>query len=68
VLAFRTGEWLAQQQPIGFNKHGRKAKSLFRSGFDYLRRIFLNLEQYTDEFSQTLDFVNPALYANSALC
>jgi hypothetical protein len=55
---FRTGEWLAQQNPIVLKKHGRPAKSLFRSGFDYLRRIFLNLEQYTDAFSHTLDFLS----------
>jgi Transposase DDE domain len=44
--AFRTGEWLATQTPIVLKKHGRKAKSIFRFGFDYLRRVLLNLEQY----------------------
>lgn len=33
------GEWLARQKPLPLKKHGRKAVSLFRHGFDYLRRI-----------------------------
>jgi hypothetical protein len=56
--AFRTGEWLATQQAIPLKKHGRKAKSLFRYGLDHLRRILLNLEQFTDEFLQVLRFLS----------
>ena len=56
--AFRVGEWLAQQNPIVLKKHGRKAKSIFRYGFDHLRRMLLNLEQYTDEFFQALRFLS----------
>jgi hypothetical protein len=56
--AFRTGEWLAQQKPIKLKKHGRKAKSIFRYGFDYLRRILLNLESLTDEFFHSIHFLS----------
>jgi hypothetical protein len=56
--AYRTGEWLSQHNPIKIKKHGRKAKSVFRCGFDYLRRIFLNLEQYELEFRYTLQFLS----------
>ena len=56
--AFRTGEWLATQTPIVLKKHGRKLKSIFRTSLDYLRRIFLNLEQYIDEFSHALNFLS----------
>ena len=38
------GEWLAQQKPIKIKKHGRLAKSIFRYGFDKLRRVFTNFE------------------------
>ena len=44
--AHLVGEWLAQAEPLRINKvkkHGRKAKSLFRHGLDYLRRILCNL-------------------------
>jgi hypothetical protein len=37
------GEWLSQQKPLVTKKHGRLAKSIFRYGFDHLRRILCNL-------------------------
>jgi hypothetical protein len=40
--AMRTGLWLQQWQPLALKKHGRRAKSLFRSGLDYLRHLVLN--------------------------
>lgn len=36
------GVWLARVNPIKVKKHGRLAKSIFRHGFDYLRRILCN--------------------------
>jgi hypothetical protein len=56
--AYRTGQWLSQTKPILIKKHGRKAKSTFRYGFDYLRRIVLNLEQYQPDFRLTLQFLS----------
>jgi hypothetical protein len=37
------GEWLTRQRPLKLKKHGRKARSIFRHGFDHLRRILCNL-------------------------
>jgi hypothetical protein len=37
------GEWLTHEQPLKIKKHGRKAVSIFRHGFDHLRRILCNL-------------------------
>lgn len=37
------GEWLTPQQPLKIKKHGRLAMSIFRHGFDHLRRILCNL-------------------------
>lgn len=46
ALAFccchKLGEWLHQQKALPLKKHGRKPKSLFRRGFDYLRRLIVN--------------------------
>lgn len=56
--AFRTGYWLAQHKPIKIRKHGRKANSIFRYGFDHLRRILLNIELFMDEFCHTLQFLS----------
>ena len=55
---FLTGEWLHQLKPLTIKKHGRKAKSLFRYGLDYLRNIVLNLEQKMDEFLDALEFLS----------
>jgi hypothetical protein len=41
---FLSSEWLHQLKPLHLKKHGRKAKSLFRYGLEYLRNIMLNLE------------------------
>jgi hypothetical protein len=38
------GEWPAAHKPPAVKKHGRRWKSLFRHGLDYLRRILSNLE------------------------
>ncbi len=37
------GEWLTQHKPLKIKQHGRLAKSIFRHGFDHLRRILCNL-------------------------
>ena len=48
--AYIAGQWLAQLNPIKIKKHGRLAKSLFRHGFDYLRRILCNQDCLTKRF------------------
>lgn len=45
--AVAVGDWLAAQKPLRVKKHGRRWKSLFRHGLDYLRRILFNLESRT---------------------
>ena len=56
--AIKTGEWLHQHQPIKVKKHGRKAKSIFRYGLDYLRSIFTDLDLKQDEFLRSLQFLS----------
>lgn len=56
--AYRTGQWLSEHKPLTIKKHGRKAKSIFRDGFDYLRRLLLNLEQYETDFCRSLRFLS----------
>jgi hypothetical protein len=48
--AYIIGEWLARTNPIKIKKHGRLARSLFRQGFDYLRRILGNQDCLTQRF------------------
>ena len=40
--AFVVGEWISKIEPLKVKKHGRLAKSIFRRGLDYLRRILCN--------------------------
>lgn len=52
------GEWLQQLKPLTIKKHGRRAKSVFRYGFDHLRNIVLNLEQKLNDFWNVLQFLS----------
>jgi hypothetical protein len=56
--ALRTGEWLAQSNPIPIKNHGRKLVSTFRYGLDHIRHIVLNLETTSAQFSQTFQFLS----------
>ncbi len=48
--AYIVGKWLARIRPIKIKKHGRLAKSLFRHGFDHLRRVLCNQDCLTKRF------------------
>ena len=56
--ALQTGEWLAQQKTIVIKKHGRKAKSVFRVGCDYIRDAVLNIAQATQQLFQAIYFLS----------
>jgi Transposase DDE domain len=56
--AYRTGQWLSHQKPILIKTHGRKAQSIFRYGFDYLRHVLLNLDEHQADFRQSLQFLS----------
>jgi hypothetical protein len=40
--AYRTGDLKAQEKPIELKTHGRKARSLFREGLNWIRRVFFS--------------------------
>lgn len=40
--AMQTGQFVATHTPIPLKKHGRKSKSVFRTGLDQLRHLLLN--------------------------
>ena len=56
--AILMGEWLHQQTPLKIKKHGRKEKSIFRYGLDYLRTIVLDLDLKFNEFINALKFLS----------
>jgi hypothetical protein len=49
--AHMIGEWLIEQKPLKMKKHGRLARSIFRYGFDHLRRILCNLQGHTQQIA-----------------
>ena len=49
--AHKVGEWISQSKPPAVKQHGRKAKSMFRSGLDHLRRILCNLASATQQIA-----------------
>lgn len=56
--AHRVGEWITESRLIKIKKHGRKAKSIFRTGFDHLRQILLNLESRKQQYRQVLKLLS----------
>lgn len=56
--AHRVGDWCVHLQPLKLKKHGRKAKSIFRTGFDLLRRILLNLHNRNQQYQQVLNLLS----------
>jgi hypothetical protein len=56
--AMLAGLWQHQHHPIPLKVHGRRAKSLFRSGCDFLRRTFCDLHLRRAEFNQTLKLLS----------
>jgi hypothetical protein len=56
--AIRVGDWLTQQKAIPIKKHGRKAKSIFRVGCDYIREAMFNLNQPTSQLWRAIQFLS----------
>lgn len=58
--AFAAGVWLAQAAPLKVKKHGRPAMSLFRRGFDWLRRLLMPLcgQKRQPDFKKALQFLS----------
>ena len=57
--AMKTRLFLHQLRPITVKKHGRRAKNLFRLGFDYLRHLLLNPSSlFEDDFRHTLKLLS----------
>ena len=42
VWCYKIGIYLHKKKPIIIKKHGRKAKSIFKYGLDFLAKILLN--------------------------
>jgi hypothetical protein len=54
VWSYVTGLWQDDLNPIKKKKHGRKAKSIFRNGLDYIRGILDNITVKAKDFSMLI--------------
>lgn len=58
LWALKIGEWQHQQKPVAVKKHGRLAKSVFRSGLDFLRTILFDINLKFDLWLVALSFLS----------
>ena len=59
--AYHVGAWRHKVKPIALKTHQRPAKSLFRYGFDSIRRAVLNAADKGEQFEQILSLLWKAL-------
>ncbi|MEM9156261.1 MAG: IS4 family transposase [Cyanobacteria bacterium P01_F01_bin.33] len=57
--AMLSGLWHHQRSPIPLKAHGRRAKSLFRCGCDFLRRTFCDFSLRRSEVNQAIQLLSP---------
>ncbi len=57
VWSYRAGDIFNETQPIEIKSHGDRAKSIFRHGYDYLRRLFINFCGRATEFFGNLEVI-----------
>ena len=56
--AIKTRKWLSSHRPVKVKKHRRLQASIFRSGLDHLRSIFIDLDLKSDNFLHSLQFLS----------
>ncbi|MCP3680157.1 MAG: hypothetical protein GY782_07885, partial [Gammaproteobacteria bacterium] len=55
--SYRTGDVFEEVEPIQIKSHGDKAKSTFRHGYDYLRRLIVNVRDRSEEFFENISII-----------
>jgi Transposase DDE domain len=56
--AMKMGDWLTQRKAIPLKTHGRKSKSIFRVGCDYIREALFNLGQNIPQLLQAIQVLS----------
>ena len=64
--AWHVGAWQHSFKPIALKTHQRPAKSLFRYGFDSIRRAVLNAADNREPFVQALSLLCKAILSPKA--
>ena len=64
---YRAGDVFQVVEPIEIKSHGDRAKSIFRHGYDYLRRLIINISDRADEFFESLSIIAEGDGSHNAL-
>ena len=56
--AMKAGLWIHYRHPIPLKAHGRRARSIFRAGLDFLRHLFCNLAFCSQDFQLSLQLLS----------
>ena len=67
VWSYRAGDIFKEVDPIEIKSHGDRAKSIFRHGYDYLRRLLINICDRTDEFFSNLAIIKSGKTSDNRL-
>lgn len=65
--SYRTGDIYEEVEPIKIKSHGCRAKSIFRHGYDYLRRLLINFYDRANEFFKNLEVIKDGQKPHNAL-
>ena len=65
--SYRTGEVFSEVEPIATKSHGDKAKSYFRHGYDYLRKLVINFCDRSNEFFKSLEVIKSGKQSHNLL-
>ena len=65
--SYRSGDIFNEVEPIQIKSHGDRAKSIFRHGYDYLRRLMMNIRDRADEFFKNLELLLDGKKPHNAL-
>ena len=55
--SYKVGELLAFEKPIKIKSHGRKEKSIFRTGLEYLQRIFEHPTEWISDINRLIQLL-----------
>lgn len=66
VWAYLVGDWLNGKKPLAIKNHGYRARSIFRYGPDYLRHIFLGINDHVEKLPDLIRFLSPKYFFNSS--
>ena len=66
--AYKFGEYLDEEKPIERKNHGRRVRSIFKTGFVYLRNLFTDFTNRSYEFLSNVALIFNKDYGAKPLC